>query len=368
MNVPFFELKPAYAELQTELDEAYRRVMDSGWYTLGAEVDAFEREFAAYCGAAACVGVANGLDALSLILEACGVGAGDEVIVPANTFIATWLSITHVGARPVPVEPDPATFNLDVLRVAEAITPRTRAIVAVHLYGQPADMRALRALADSRGLILIEDAAQAHGARCGDRKAGNLGHAAAWSFYPTKNLGAFGDAGAVTTSDPALADHVRMLRNYGSRVKYQNEIPGRNSRLDPLQAAFLRVKLAHLDAWNERRKAQAGRYLAGLAQCAEITLPVVPDWAAPVWHLFVIRSRGRDEFQKRLSAAGIGTLIHYPVPPHLSGAYARSGWRQGSFPITESLASEVVSLPIGPHLSVAQQDYVIANIIAAQFR
>ena len=241
----------------------------------------------------------------------------------------------------------------------------SRAIVAVHLYGQPADIRALRAVADARGLMLIEDAAQAHGARCGERKTGNLGHAAAWSFYPTKNLGAFGDAGAVTTNDPVLADRVRLLRNYGSRVKYQNEVSGRNSRLDPLQSAFLRVKLAHLDEWNERRRAQASRYLAGLAGCAEVTLPVVPNWAVPVWHLFVIRHKGRDAFQQQLGAAGIGTMIHYPTPPHLSGAYARSGWRRGSFPITETIASEVVSLPIGPHLSGAQQDYVISIINAA---
>lgn len=362
MKVPFLELKPTYLELQAELDDAYRRVMDSGWYILSGEVSQFEGAFAEYCGAAHCVGVANGLEALQLILQGYGIGTGDEVIVPANTYIATWLAASNVGAQPVPVEPDPATHNINASAVAAAITRRTKAIIAVHLYGQPAEMQVLNELAAAQGIRVIEDAAQAHGARYRGRRTGSLCHAAGWSFYPTKNLGAFGDAGAITTDDPILADRVRLLRNYGSRVKYYNEIQGGNSRLDPLQAAFLRVKLAHLDEWNARRARQASRYMAALADVGELTLPAVPEWAQPVWHLFVVRHPQREAFQKYLNDACIGTMIHYPVPPHLSDAYAGSAQPRGSLPITEALASSVLSLPLGPHLSDAQQDYVIEVI------
>ena len=263
-TVPFLDLRAAHAEVRDALDAAYRRVVGSGAYVLGAEVEAFEREFAAYCGVGHCVGVGNGLDALHLVLRAYGVGPGDEVVVPSNTFVATWLAATHAGATPVPVEPDPATYNLDPARLEAAITPRTRAIVAVHLYGQPADMDPVREVARRHGLPVVEDAAQAHGARYRGRRAGALGDAAAFSFYPGKNLGGLGDGGAVTTDDAALADRVRVLRNYGSREKYHNEVVGVNSRLDPLQAAFLRAKLPHLDAWNARRAAVAARYLDGL--------------------------------------------------------------------------------------------------------
>ena len=350
MKVPFLDLKPAYRELQVDLDATGRRVMESGWYILGQEVEAFEREFAAYCGAKHCVGVGNGLDALILILRSYEIGLDSEVIVPANTYIATWLAISYAGAMPVPVEPDLQTYNLDPGRIEDAITARTRAIIPVHLYGQPAAMEAIREIALRHGLKVIEDAAQAHGGVYEGKRAGNLGDAAAFSFYPTKNLGAFGDAGAVVTNDDGIADRVRVLRNYGSRARYHNEIKGVNSRLDPLQANFLRVKLQHLDEWNARRSKVAGQYLEALNGCPDLILPGVAPGAEPAWHLFVLRHLRRDKLRKHLSEAGIGTLVHYPVPPHLSGAYADGGWKRGDFPLTEELADTVLSIPVGPHL------------------
>lgn len=361
MRVPFLDLKAAYLELQGELDAAYQRVMSSGWYILGEEVEAFESEFAAYVGARHCVGVGNGLEALHLILRAYDIGSGDEVIVPANTYIATWLAVSYAGALPVPVEPDERTYNIDPTRIEAAITSRTRAIIAVHLYGQTADMDPINEIARRHGLKVIEDAAQAHGARYKGRRAGALGDAAGWSFYPGKNLGAFGDAGAVTTNDADLADRVRMLRNYGSEVKYYNKLKGFNSRLDPLQAAFLRVKLAHLDAWNERRKRCAQVYLEAL-HGLPLRLPFVPDDMDPIWHLFVVRTPQRDALQSHLSAQDVGTLIHYPVPPHLQQAYCELGLGKGALPITEAIHREVLSLPIGPHLSQDAQDMTIESI------
>ena len=358
MNVPFLDLKSSYQELKLELDAAYRRVMTSGWYILGEEVEAFEQEFAAYVGVQHCIGVGNGLEALHLILRAYGIGPGDEVIVPANTYIATWLAVSYAGATPVPVEPVERTYNIDPTLIEAAITSRTRAIIAVHLYGQTADMAPINEIARRYGLKVIEDAAQAHGARYKGRRAGSLGDAAGWSFYPGKNLGAFGDAGAVTTDDGDLARRVRSLRNYGSHVKYYNEVKGFNSRLDPLQAAFLRVKLAHLDAWNQRRTVIAVRYLEALADLP-LTLPHVPAWAEPVWHLFVVRHPERDRLQRHLADQGIGTLIHYPVSPHLQNAYADMGLPEGTFPVTEAIHREVLSLPMGPHLSPDEQAYVI---------
>ena len=362
MKVPFLDLKASYAELQSELDEAYARVMRSGWLIMGAELEAFEAEFAAYCEARHSVGVANGLDALQLILRALGIGAGDEVIVPTNTFIATWLAVSYTGATPVPAEPDERTYNLDPAALEAAITPRTKAIIPVHLYGQPADMDAIGEVASKYGLAVVEDAAQAHGARARGRRAGGLGHAAAFSFYPGKNLGALGDGGAVVTNDAALADRVRVLRNYGSRVKYYHETEGFNSRLDELQAALLRVKLARLDEWNERRKRVAEFYLQCLEGVAGLSLPFVPAWAEPIWHLFVVGHARRDALQEHLSAAGIGTLIHYPLPPHLQAAYAALGYKSGAFPRAERMAREVLSLPIGPHLSDAEADAVVARL------
>jgi dTDP-4-amino-4,6-dideoxygalactose transaminase len=338
--------------------------MTSGWYILGAEVDAFEHEFAAYCGVRNCVALANGLDALHLILRACGIGPDDEVIVPSNTYIASWLAVSQAGAIPVPVEPVLDTSNLDPDLVEAAITSRTRAIMPVHLYGQPAETAPLMEIARRRGLKVVEDAAQAHGAAQRGVRAGALGHAAAWSFYPGKNLGAFGDAGGVTTDDDELADQLRVLRNYGSRVKYFNEVAGYNSRLDPLQAAFLRVRLQHLDEWNSRRRRMAERYAAELSGLPGITLPHVAVATSPAWHLFVIRCRRRDALQSYLHSKGIGTLIHYPVPPHRSGAYAGSAAALGSYPRADELADTVLSLPIGPHMTDGQQSAVIGAVRA----
>jgi dTDP-4-amino-4,6-dideoxygalactose transaminase len=362
VKVPFLDFVGPYEELKAELDEAYFRFMRSAWYVLGREVEAFEREFADYCGVTHCIGVANGLEALHLILRGYGIGPGDEVIVPSNTYIATWLAVSSAGAAPVPVEPDPGTYNLDPARIEKAITPRTKAIMPVHLYGQPADMDPIMDIVGRHGLKVIEDNAQAQGARYKGRRTGSLGHAAGNSFYPGKNLGAFGDAGAVTTNDSTLADRIRMLRNYGSEKKYYHECKGYNSRLDELQAAFLRVKLGKLDEWNDRRKLVADAYLSALGASPGLTLPVVPDWAEPVWHLFVVRNPRRDTLQEQLTEAGVGTLIHYPVPPHLSGAYAEGKWAPGSFPIAESLADTVLSLPMGPHLTEAQIRYVSKEV------
>jgi dTDP-4-amino-4,6-dideoxygalactose transaminase len=358
MNIPFLDLKAPHDELRAELHAAFERVLDSGWYILGNEVTQFEKEFADYCECQHCVAVGNGLDALHLILRAYGIGEGDEVIVPSNTYIATWLAASYAGATLIPVEPDERTYNIDPALVEAAITPRTRAVIAVHLYGQPADMDAINTIARKHNLKVIEDAAQAHGARYKGRRVGTLGDAAGFSFYPGKNLGAIGDGGAVTTNDPELAGRVRVLGNYGSYVKYHNEVKGFNSRLDELQAAFLREKLKKLDEWNERRKAVAAKYLNTLSD-ANIGLPHVLEWADPVWHLFVIRSRQRDQLQRKLSEAGAGTMIHYPIPPHLQGAYAELGFGSGAFPVSERIHREVLSLPMGPHLDKLQLQSVI---------
>jgi dTDP-4-amino-4,6-dideoxygalactose transaminase len=360
MAVPFLDVGATYDELRSELDAAYRRVMESGWYILGQEVMAFEQEFAAYCGAEHCVGVGNGLEALHLILRACDIGPGDEVIVPANTYIATWLAVSYAGATPIPVEPDPHSYNLDPARIIAAITPRTRAILPVHLYGQTADMQPICDIAQRHHLLVIEDAAQAHGATYRGRRAGALGDAAGFSFYPGKNLGAYGDAGAVVTNNQSIADRVRLLSNYGSLVKYQHLEKGFNSRLDPLQAAFLRVKLAHLDAWNARRRSIAQRYLAALRNLPGVDLPHTIADSDPVWHLFVIALDQRDATQAALERAGIHTLIHYPIPPHRSPAYTDLGWAPDAFPITSRLADRALSLPIGPHLSADSIDRVVA--------
>ena len=355
-------MKSPYLELKEELDAAYRRVMESGWYILGAEVDAFEQEFAAACEARYCIGLGNGLEALHLILRGYDIGEGAEVIVPSNTYIATWLAVSYAGAKPVPVEPDPRTYNLDPDRVEAAITKRTRAILPVHLYGQTADMDPLIELAKKYNLRVIEDSAQAQGARYKGRLSGNLSDAAGFSFYPGKNLGAFGDAGAVVTNDAQLAENIRMLRNYGSKVKYYNEAKGYNSRLDEMQAAFLRVKLKRLDEWNARRQRIAAQYLELLTDIQDITLPYAPDWASPIWHIFSVLHPKRDDLQKYLKNNGVDTLIHYPVPPHLSGAYADLGIPKGTFPIAESIASAQLSLPMGPHLSLDDVEHIVTLI------
>src|SRR5471032_647811 len=321
MTVPFLDLKSNNLAQGAELEAAFHRVLHSGWFIQGQEVAAFEKSFADYCGAEQAIGVANGLDAIILLLKAIGVGPGDEVIVPSNTYIATWLAISHCGATPVPVEPESGTFNIDPGRMSQAMTARTKAVIAVHLYGQTARMDAVNDIARQEGLFVVEDAAQAHGERHGRMRAGSLGAAAAFSFYPSKNLGAHGDGGAITTNDAILADKVRSLRNYGSPRKHVHELQGLNSRLDELQAALLRVKLRKLDEWNARRAVTAGIYLSGMRNDA-IALPAVAEGAEPNWHLFVIRSRARDRHAEALAHAGIGTHVHYPTPPHEQEAYA----------------------------------------------
>lgn len=359
MVVPFLDLKQLHEEIREPLEQAFKRVLDSGWFITGSEVEAFESEFASYCDVKHCVGLGNGLDAIHLLLRAYGIGVGDEVLVPSNTFIATWLAVTQCGATPVPVEPDINTHNINPDALLAAITPRTKAIIPVHLYGQPADMDAINALAQQHGLVVIEDAAQAQGARYKGRRVGSLGYAAATSFYPGKNLGALGDAGAILTSDSAIADKVRLLRNYGSQVKYKHDVAGYNTRLDEMQAAFLRVKLPVLDEWNARRRAIAERYSTLLAD-ADIGLPFVPEYAEPVWHLYVIRSKHRDALKAHLEQQGISTVIHYPIPPHRQACYQEFQGHQ--LPIAETLADEVLSLPISPVMRIDEVEFVANSI------
>jgi len=361
MKIPFLDLTAAYSELQDDIEAAVQASLRSGRYIGGQEVELFEQEYAAYTETRHCVGVGNGLDALFLALRAMEIGVGDEVIVPSNTFIATWLAVSHCGAIPVPVEPHESTYNIDARLIEAAITSRTKAIIPVHLYGQPADLDSVISVAHKHGLRVLEDAAQAHGARYKKKPIGGHGDAVAWSFYPGKNLGAVGDAGAVTTNDPAIADRIRLLRNYGSHVKYKNEVQGYNSRLDPIQAAVLRVKLKVLDEWNARRQKIASAYTSGLAGSG-LTLPSVASWAESVWHLYVVQSAHRDDLQKTMRQAGIDTLIHYPVPPHLQQAYANMGFFSGQFPIAERLAAKVLSLPIGPQLNPKEVDLVISSV------
>jgi len=361
MKIPFLDLRATYKELQSDIDTAVASVLDSGWYLRGTAVSQFEEEFAKYCRVSHCIAVSNGLDALHLALRAWDIGPGDEVIVPSHTFIATWLAVSYTGATPVPVEVDPQTFNLDPALVGSAITSRTKAIIPVHLYGQTADCDPIVALAREHGIRVLEDAAQAQGAMYHGRVAGSLGDCAAFSFYPGKNLGAFGDAGAITTNDPALAARVRELANYGSAVKYLHAEKGFNCRMDELQAAVLSVKLRHLDEWNARRSQVAGLYNAALVDCG-LVLPSVPEGMTPSWHLYVIRSNHRDELQKRLLATGIETLIHYPVPCFSQPAYREARIPATRFPVAARLASEVLSLPIGPHLALDDVER-IANCV-----
>lgn len=358
MIVPFLDLKSINLCFRDDFHAALDRVLDSGQTILGEEVHFFEQEFASYCDVNHCIGVGTGLDALYLVLNAWGIGHGDEVIVPSNTFIATWLAVSHTGALPIAVEPDPASFNIDPIGIEKAITPRTRAIIVVHLFGQPADMDEIMSIAEKYGLKVLEDAAQAHGARYYGRRTGGLGHAAGFSFYPSKNLGALGDGGAITTNDPELADRVRALRNYGSRIKYRNQEKGFNSRLDELQAAFLRIKLPYLDAGNSRRNEIATLYQKKLRNpCIES--PTVCVWAESAWHLYVIRTQRRDELMQHLEGLGIGTSIHYPMPPHMQDAYNDSSMAGNINPLASQLAGELLSLPMGPHLSDEQVNVVI---------
>lgn len=366
MKIPVLDLRPEIELLRTRLDEAYKRVLDSGWFVLGPELEAFETEFAQYCECKHAIGVGNGLDALCLILRAYDIGAGDEVIVPAHTFIATWLAVSQVGAKPVAVDVNSNDFNIAAEQIEAAVTTRTRAIIAVHLYGQPADMAAIKKIAGKHDLRVIEDAAQAHGATYQGRKAGSLGEAAAFSFYPGKNLGAFGDGGAITTNDGSLAERFRMLRNYGSQKKYHHLEKGVNSRLDELQAAFLKVRLGYLEAANERRNVIAAQYIKRLSGVKALILPLVLPERTHVWHVFALRVPGnRGGLQAHLARQGIETLIHYPIPVHRSGAYQKE-YGAYSFPMSEIVADEILSLPMGSHLELAEVTY-IGNEVAAYF-
>lgn len=360
MTISFLDLRSAQLEVKKEIQQAIDSVMSDGIYIGGNEVSCFEHEFADYCEAKYAVGVGNGLDALVLALRALGVGNGDEVIVPANTFIATWLAVSAVGATPVAVEPLEDTYNLDPEGIESAIGERTKAIIAVHLFGQPADLQRIKNIASQRGIFLVEDAAQCVGARYRRQRIGGIGDITCWSFYPGKNLGALGDGGAVTTNDEALASQVRRLGNYGSKVKYEHELLGTNSRLDSIQAAILRVKLKHLDEWNDRRRRVAQFYATEIRNDL-IRLPVVPIWADPVWHLYVVKCARRESLQRFLGEKGVQTIIHYPTPPHMQPAYLSGGFRVGggSLQLTERLSQEILSIPIGPHLSSEEARYVV---------
>lgn len=365
INVPFLDLSAVYVELKNELDIAYYKVMNSGWYIMGTELQCFEEEFAAYCGADYCIGVGNGLEALELILRGYNITIGDEVIVPTNTFIATWLAVTYVGATLVPVEPDEKTYTLNPLQIEKAITKKTKAIIPVHLYGQPADMDAIKTLAKNYGIKVIEDAAQAQGGSYKCEMVGGLADAAGFSFYPSKNLGALGDAGAITTDDENLVDSIRNYRNYGSVVKYHHESKGKNSRLDELQAAFLRVKLKYLDEWNKRRTKIAEKYLAKLKGIDRLQLPIQNSESKHVWYAFVIRTNKREQLKKYLQDCGIETLIHYPIPPHKQKAYSEMNFL--NYPVSESIHREVLSLPIGPHMTLEQVDYTVESLLKFAF-
>ena len=360
--ISFFDINAGHAELGNGLQDAFKRVLESGSIIMGAELQAFEEEFAAYCGVKHCIGVGNGLDALALALRARGIGPGDEVLVPSQTFIASWLAVSMTGATPVPVEIDPATYGIDATRLRDHVTPRTKAIMPVHLYGSPADMDAINAIAREFNLFVLEDAAQAHGAYYKGKRAGALGHAAGFSFYPSKNLGALGDGGAIVTDDDQLAADLRRLRNYGSNKKYVHEVAGVNSRLDELQAAILRVKLPSLDHGNERRRAIAERYTAGLQGIADLHTPASVEGATPVYHLYVIRTTRRDELVAYLGKQGVTCLIHYPIAPHQQGAYADLGIPADSLPLANQAAAQTLSLPIWPQMPLSHVDEVIAHI------
>ena len=361
MKVPFLDLKVSFAEIQDDLEIAILNSVRSGQYIGGDILESFENDFKDFVDSNYCVGVANGLDALVLSLKILGVERGDEVIVPSNTFIATWLAVTQCGAIPVPIEPNIDTYNIDANLIAAKITDRTKVIIPVHLYGQPADLDEILKLAKSRNLYVVEDAAQAHGASYKGRKVGSHGDLVTWSFYPGKNLGALGDGGAITTNNKELADQLRVVRNYGSRERYVHTVLGLNSRLDSIQAAVLSVKLKHLSDWNKRRTRIASIYNKEFKDLP-IILPSVRTYNDPAWHLYCVRIKNRDEFRKRLSLLGIETLIHYPIPPHLQDAYRFLNFDKKSFPLAESSASELISLPIGPSLTEVQVAHVVNSV------
>ncbi len=361
MNVPFVSFKPMEQELDEDLRAAFDRVYTRSWYIEGCEDEAFEKAFASFCGTKYCVGVGNGLDALMLALKALGIGDGDEVIVPANTYIATALAVSYVGAKPVLVDANINTFNIDVTKIEAAVTSKTKAIMPVHLYGQPCDMDPIIEIAKRHNLFIVEDCAQAHGAKYKGKLIGTFGNAAGFSFYPGKNLGALGDAGATVTNDEELAKKVRALGNYGSDYKYHHIYMGNNSRLDEMQAAFLSAKLPHLSRMNEVRRETAKKYLEGINN-PKITLPFVPDYAEPVWHIFGIRCEEREALEKHLSEKGIGTNKHYPIPIHLQECYKSLGYKEGDFPAAETIANTELSLPMYYGMTDEEVKYVIDAI------
>lgn len=363
MNIPFVSFKPLEKELDTELRAAFERVYTNSWYIEGKEDEKFEAAFAEYCESKYCVGTGNGLDSLMLALKALGISSGDEVIVPSNTYIATALAVTYVGAKPVFVEPDIRTFDVDPNRIEEAITSKTKAIMPVHLYGQPCDMEPIVEIAKKHNLYIVEDCAQAHGATYKGKKIGSFGDAAGFSFYPGKNLGALGDAGATVTNSKELADKVRALGNYGSDYKYHHIYQGNNSRLDEMQAAFLAAKLPVLDKVNENRRATAKKYLEGIKN-KEVVLPYVPEYANPVWHIFGIRCKRRKELEEFLNSKGIGTNKHYPIPMHLQECYKDLGFKKGDFPIAEEISETELSIPMYYGMTDEEVQYVIDAINA----
>ena len=361
--VPFLSLEFQHGSIKQDLKDAMERVLRSNWFILGKELEKFEREYATFSESRFCAGVANGLDAITLSLRALGVGAGDEVIVPSNTYIATWLAVSVIGAKPVPVEPDIKSYNIDPSRIEAAVTKKTKAIVPVHLFGQACEMNEIMRLANKNNLFVVEDNAQAHGAECQKKITGSFGQCNATSFYPVKNLGALGDGGAITTNDPELFTGLMRLRNYGSSTKYRNDELGINSRLDELQAAILSVKLKHLAGWTQQRRAIAKRYEEKLQGVGDLILPFTLPECSHVYHVFVIRTKLRDQLQQHLDANGIQTMIHYPVPPHLQQAYAKLGFRHGDFPITEELAKTCLSLPLWPGMTESMIDCISASIV-----
>lgn len=361
MKIPFLNFEPMHTQIKNEIVDAFKKIYDNNWFILGPSVEAFEVEFAKYCGTNYCISCGNGLDALSIILRGYDIGNGDEVIVPSNTYIATALAVSYAGAKVVFVEPNIRTFNIDVNKIEAAITKKTKAIIAVHLYGRPAETDKIKILCKEYNLKLIEDAAQAHGAIYNGGKTGNLGDAAGFSFYPGKNLGALGDGGAILTSDSVFAEKVRAIRNYGSTIKYYNEYKGVNSRLDEIQSEFLRIKLKYLDMWNNDRKRSANLYLEGINN-NKIILPCVNSVDESIWHVFAVRTEYRDELKNYLKNNGIETLIHYPIPIHLQKAYKDLGYKAGDFPIAEDISKTVLSLPIWYGMSEDESNYII-NIL-----
>ncbi|NVK75227.1 MAG: DegT/DnrJ/EryC1/StrS family aminotransferase [Oceanospirillaceae bacterium] len=362
MKLPFLNLDPMHSAIKADMQTAFNRVYDSNWLVMGSELDSFEKEYAEFNHTKYAIGVSNGLDALVLSLRALGIGNGDEVIVPSNTYIATALAVSQVGATPIFVEPRMETYNLNPELIERSISKRTKAIMPVHLYGQACEMEAIMAIAEAHDLKVIEDNAQAHGASWNGKLTGSFGHCNGTSFYPGKNLGALGDGGAVTTGSEELTEKILMLRNYGSKVKYYNDVIGYNNRLDELQAAFLRVKLRSLEKWTQERREIAGWYNEALAEVNDLTLPYVEGGATHSYHLYVVRTSQREALQEKLSASGIGTLIHYPVPPHMQKAYASLGHSKGDFPIAEEMAETVLSLPLWPGMTKEQVSFV-ARII-----